>query len=130
MTPDARFALASLATQALPLLLAVSMQWLPRPRHAGLRALLAVAAAWTLSVFLASEVYNPAGIDAGHARGEHFPEARYDNNTVVGQMVFGWFGPTVTLLVARIFGLWREAWRTRRARSSAVARHDASRGSR
>jgi hypothetical protein len=68
MTPDSRFALASLATMLLPPLLAVSLWGLSRPRLALFRALLAVAAAWALSVVLTSEVHNPAGIAAATRR--------------------------------------------------------------
>lgn len=105
MTPEVRFALASLLTMMLPILIALGSWRLGRPRHALLRALLAIAAAWALSIVMTSEVYNPAGIAAAHARGEHFPENRYDNNTVAVQILSGWFPPLIALLVARFAAL-------------------------
>jgi len=124
MTPDARFALALLLTRGLPTLLAAVWWWLGRPRHAVLRGGLAIGTAWALSVVLTSDVYNPAGIAAGHARDEHFPEGRYDNNTIVVAIVGGWVNPVIAVLVARIVGLCRTEWRAWRARRLNAARTD------
>jgi hypothetical protein len=52
-------------------------------------------------------LYNPAGIAAGHALGQDFPEARYDNNTSSIAIMFGWLGPTVlVVVVVGIRSLW------------------------
>lgn len=129
MTPDAMFSLASRLTTALPILLALCLWWLGRPRHAVLRALLAVGAAWVLSIVPTSEIRNPAGIAAAHARGAHFPEIHYDNNAIVVALVFGWFNPVIALLIARIVGLCGTEWRESRAQRLNAVRTDPRRAS-
>ena len=59
------------------LLLAIAMPvaicLLPRPRSALARAAIAIVLGWVAAVLYAGLVVNPAGIEAGHAAGEHFP---------------------------------------------------------
>lgn len=71
---------------------------LPRPRRFWLRGVIAVLANWLSTVLFTAYVYNPAGIAAGHAAGEHFPEGSYDNNTVGIAIFFGWICPTMLVL--------------------------------
>jgi len=61
------------------------------------RVLIAVAVSWIVAVLYAGLVVNPVGIAAGHAAGEHFPEARYDNNTIASAILGGWLAPLVAI---------------------------------
>jgi hypothetical protein len=83
------------------LLLAIAMPvaifLLPRPRSALARAAIAIVLAWVAAVLYAGLVVNPTAIEAGHAAGEHFPEARYDNNTIASAILGGWLFPLLSV---------------------------------
>ena len=87
--------------------LVIAVLALPWPRRFWVRCLAAVLVSWLCTVLFTLFVYNPSGIAAGHAMGQHFPEGQYDNNTAGIAIVFGWFCPTV--LVA-IFAGFRYLW--------------------
>lgn len=87
---------------------------LPRPHRFWLRGMMAVFVSWLSTVLFTAYVYNPAGIVAGHAAGEHFPEGQYDNNTVGIAILFGWLCPTVLVLIfAGIHFAWLRIRRER-----------------
>jgi hypothetical protein len=88
---------------------------LNRPRRSIVRALLAVSVAWMTDIAFTAFFYNPAGIAAGHAAGAHFPEARFDNNTIATAIIGGWFFPS---LVVAVLALWRRT----QSRKSTVSR--------
>ena len=82
-----------------PSLAAVGWSWCLRfPRNAILRGTFAVLLGWLLSVALHSFAYNPAAIALAHANGEHFPEARFDNNVVAVQILTGWLLPALSVI--------------------------------
>jgi hypothetical protein len=103
MTPELRLKLAGLMNVALPMALAVRLYSLGVPQKAVPRALLAVVISWAFSIMFTALVYNPAGIAAGYARGEDFPEARYDNNKIAIQFFFGWAYPSLAIFAAWMF---------------------------
>lgn len=102
MDAIATFELVTLLREALPLALALSISLAPSPRHRGLRAILAVLIAWITSVLYVGAIYNPAGIAAGNTLGEHFPENRYDNNTIASTMLGGWIEPTLCVIALTV----------------------------
>lgn len=114
MDPIAIFELVTLLDTALPLAIALSISAAPLPRHRGARAILAVLIAWIASVLYVGAIYNPAGIAAGHALGEHFPENRYDNNTIASTMLGGWIDPTLCVVFLAIVRLVRREDRKHR----------------
>ena len=80
---------------------------IPRPRRFWVRCLTAVFAGWLCTVLFTTLSYNPSGIAAGHALGQHFPEGRFDNNTSSIAIFFGWLWPAI--LVAAFSGV-RFGW--------------------
>lgn len=97
-----KFELVSLARELLPILMTLLLATLPFPRATTIRFALAVIAAWTASVFYVVGVYNPTGIEAARALGEHFPEGRYDNNTIASTLLGGWMMPTACVAALSI----------------------------
>jgi hypothetical protein len=63
---------------------------------------LAIIAGWLAFVLMTALVYYPAGIAFGHAAGEPFPEARFDNNTVAAAFLSGWIYPALMCLVVGV----------------------------
>lgn len=57
---------------------------------------------WIASIRYVGAIYNPAGIAAGHAPGEHFPEARYDNTTIASTMLGGWIDPALCIIALAV----------------------------
>jgi len=55
---------------------------------------------------------NKVRIAAGHFKGAHFPEAQYDNNTVVVALVAGWIGPAIVVSIMGAFRAMRSEQRT------------------
>ena len=102
MDAIATFKLVTLLREALPFALVLSISAAPFPRRRGMRAILAVLIAWIASVIYTEAIYNPAGIAAGHALGEDFPENRYDNNTIASTILGGWIHPTLCVVVLAI----------------------------
>ncbi len=105
MDEIATFELAISLRTALPLAIVLSVWLAPFPRHRGIRAIIAVLTAWIASVIYVEAIYNPAGIAAGHALGEHFPENRYDNNTIASTVLGGWIQPTLCVILLAIIRL-------------------------
>ena len=99
-------ALQTMAPWVAPLvaLLALLLPW---PRRFLRRSLLAVALGWGAFVAFTLLLYNPAGVAAGHSLGQHFPEVRYDNNTVGITLFFGWLPPA---LAVGLYALARQGW--------------------
>ena len=60
-----------------------------------LTTFVAVLVSWSVLVLLMIYVYNPIGILAGHEIGTHFPESKFDNNTIGPVIFFGWLSPTL-----------------------------------
>jgi hypothetical protein len=102
MDPIATFELVTLFDTALPLVLVLSISLAPFSRNRGMRAILAVLIAWIASVIYVGAIYNPAGIAAGHALGWHFPENRYDSNTIASTILGGWIQPTLCVIVLAV----------------------------
>jgi hypothetical protein len=115
----------TVACWLVPPVVAIALSvWLPFPRNAVLRCLAAIIVAWVLSVLLVALVYNPAAIALGHANGEHFPEARFDNNTVAVQLLAGWFVPAISVAaVASILALRRFLVARRRTHTQSSGEH-------
>ena len=99
MTAESIFLVVSALRLTLPCAIAAAVLFLPWPRNAAVRCIFATMLAWAFSVFYAILVYNPAGIAYGHEQGMHFPEAAYDNNTVVSMLIGGWSFPVTTIAV-------------------------------
>jgi hypothetical protein len=93
-------------TWLLPVLV-LAVLAIRRPRKFWLRCIIAVLIGWIYTVLFTLFVYNPAGIAAGHALGEHFPENRYDNNTSGIAIVFGWLLPAIYTAAAAVL---RAVW--------------------
>lgn len=107
------FGWISIGAAVLPAAVAAGLfLWLPVRSLYG-RLSVAVVAAWILAVAYTMYVYNPAGVLAGHEQGVHFPEARYDNNTITVALLAGWFWPLIAVLIV---WLARRVFRTRRGR--------------
>jgi len=115
MDAAAKFDLVSLLGVLLVPAVVLAVLALPRPRRFWIRCQLAILASWLCTIFFMSLIYNPAGIAAGEAAGQHFPEASYDNNTVAIVLMFGWFCPSVVVALIASFRLF---W-SRRHRSAA-----------
>lgn len=64
--------------------------------------MVAVVIAWIASAIYTGAIYNPAGIAAGHALGWHFPENRYDNNTIASTILGGWIDPTLCVIALAV----------------------------
>ena len=73
-------------------IVALAARW---PRTFSLRCFVAIMIGWFYTALFTIYIYNPAGIEAGHAVGMDFPENHYDNNTTGLTMVFGWLGPAI-----------------------------------
>ncbi len=96
------FELVSLLRTALPFAIVILISATPFPRHRSIRAMVAVVIAWIVSVIYTGAIYNPAGIAAGHALGWHFPENRYDNNTIASTILGGWIDPTLCVIALAV----------------------------
>jgi len=86
----------------LALGLPLAIFFLRSPRSTPGRACLAVGVAWVAGIVYAAFVENPAGIAAGHAAREHFPEARFDNNTIASAIAGGWVIPVLVVGIAAL----------------------------
>lgn len=88
--------------QLLPLVIIISaVYFLPSNKSYFFKASVGVVIAWASLVIYTIYIYNPVGIAAGHESGMHFPESKYDNNTIAPMIFFGWLSPT-----AIAFGLF------------------------
>ena len=107
MDPVTNFSyIQTLGTLLVPIVVAAALA-LPQPRQFWIRCVIAVLLSWLCTVIFILYLYNPAGIAAGHALGQDFPEVRYDNNTSGIAIMFGWLCPTVIVaVVAGIRFLW------------------------
>lgn len=113
MTSKLLLDVVTLGSFALPLSLALILAALPHPRPPIARAVVAITAAWVVSVAYTIYLYNPAGIAAGHELGWDNPEMRFDNNTVASQLLVGWIYPSI--IVALFFAVRSARWRRRAA---------------
>lgn len=108
MTNVEIFRIVDVGRFILPSMLSLLIFWFAsRPVNTGARAATAIVPGWILTFLYTIYVYNSAGIAAGHEQGMHFPENRYDNNTVSVALIAGWFYPAFTVLV---FITARKAW--------------------
>lgn len=108
MNPVSQFSYVdALGTWLIPILV-IALLASPRPRRFWIRCVIAVLAGWLCIVLFTLLVYNPSGIAAGHALGQHFPEGRYDNNTAGIAIFFGWLCPTVLVAIFAGIRFW---WR-------------------
>jgi len=104
VTPEVIYTIASIGQFTVPCTVSAAIFLLNRPRSSFVRAVLAIIVAWAADIAFTAFFYNPAGIAAGHAAGVHFPEARFDNNTIGTAILEGWLLP---LLVVVLLALWR-----------------------
>jgi len=102
LTPDRILTIVNVGYFVLAFAVPVGIFLLPRPRNEFGRAAIALIFTWAATVFYAGLVVNPVGIAAGHAVGEHFPEARYDNNTIASAMIGGWLAPLISIVAVAI----------------------------
>jgi hypothetical protein len=100
MDATTQFDIVAALSWILPIVLSIGLFLAPRPRNSWLRGILAILLTWFVLVVYTSEVYNPAGIAAGHEQGLHFPEGHFDNNTVAVMLMAGWALPLLSVLVA------------------------------
>lgn len=98
MTAQQLFQIAGFGSVALPLAVAIALTLLPYPRRPFVRGVIAILAAWAISVFYAGLVYNPLGIAAAAAQGVHASKMRYGNNTIAVQLMAGWVLPAISVL--------------------------------
>jgi hypothetical protein len=118
MPTEQSFEIALWLSIFVPISITGALFVMPRPRRASLRALLAILAGWIAFVLMAVLVYNPARIAFSHAAGEHFPEARFDNNTIATAVLGGWVYPALMCLVValvRVISARIQRWRKQRA---------------
>ena len=107
MTPATEFDLVNLLGILLVPAIVFGVLALPRPQRFWIRCLIAVLASWLCTILFTSFIYNQAGISAGQAAGQHFPEMNYDNNTVGIAIMFGWFYPAILVSVIMVIRyLW------------------------
>ena len=104
MTPEAIFTVASIGRFSVPCTVSAAIFLLDHPRRSIVRAPFAITVGWMTDIAFTAFFYNPAGIAAGHAAGAHFPEARFDNNTIATAIIGGWLAPS---LVVALLALWR-----------------------
>jgi Na+/proline symporter len=104
MSATTQFEIVGAILWLFPIVLALGIYFAPRPKLAVLRGLLAIFASWIALIAYTIYVYNPAGIAAGHEQGTHFPEGRFDNNTVAVMVLAGWVFPLVSVLFAALVG--------------------------
>ena len=98
MTDIQIFKIVQILWFALPMATAIIVYViLPVKLSKSIRALLGVMCGWLIAVVLTIAVYNPSGIAAGYEAGLHFPESKYDNNTIAVSVVTGWFYPLLAL---------------------------------
>jgi hypothetical protein len=102
LTPERLLTLVNIGGLLPAVALPVAIFLSPLPRSTLGRVCLAVALGWVAVVLYAGFVVNPVGIAAGHAAGEHFPEARYDNNTIASALIAGWLAPLLSIGVVAL----------------------------
>ncbi len=84
----------------LPVVIVVSaVYFLPSNKGYLFKASIGIAITWVSLVLYTIYVYNPVGISAGYESGMHFPESKYDNNTIAPILFFGWLSPTAIALI-------------------------------
>jgi len=101
------FQIVSVGFITLPCILALGLFIFPWPKRASFRAATSIAAAWLAAIIYTIFLYNPAGIAASVEQGVHFPQARYDNNTIACTILVGWLYPALAILG---FSLLRRVW--------------------
>jgi hypothetical protein len=130
MTSTELFHWVILGWYILPCAAAVAVLiWVP-VKSSYIRSAIAVAIGWILAVTYTMYIFNPAGIAAGYEQGVHFPENRYDNNTISATILSGWLYP---LLVVAFYFLMRWTFRlvgARRGASNSKFKPDSPDGAR
>ena len=97
------FQIVEVTTVLLPIVFVVmAVYFLPSGWRFATKALHGMVISWLALILFNFYIYNPVGIAAGHEVGMHFPEARYDNNTIATALLFGWFPPLFWSLVLYI----------------------------
>src|SRR5687767_10151107 len=123
MTAVQKFDIISSVSMLLPATLTLALVHLsPIPRHAGMRALVSILVPWVALMCFNMFILNPAGIAAGNEVGEHFPEARFDNNTIASALPGGWLLPTI---VVGIYFLGRRSMRAQQTTQERRAQENA-----
>ncbi len=98
MTASQKFEMVASLGQLLPVVLTLMvMHFSPVPRGVGFRAFVSILIAWIAFVCYTGLVYNPAGVAAGHEAGAHFPEVKFDNNTIASALLGGWLVPAAVI---------------------------------
>jgi hypothetical protein len=103
VSTEQAFTAACILSLSAPAVIAATFSLLRWPQSALVRWPLAVLVGWALGLLLVVYAYNPAGVALGIEKGEHFPENRYDNNTVAVQVLVGWVLPLVAVAVVSGF---------------------------
>jgi len=106
MDPLTHFSYVEALGAMLVPVVVIAVLALPQPRRFWIRCVIAVLAGWLSTVLFTFFVYNPSGIAAGHALGQHFPEASYDNNTSGIAILFGWLCPTALVAIFASIRFW------------------------
>jgi hypothetical protein len=93
----------------VPIIIFSLLIFWPRLLAHGYRALIGIISSWIFLIIYTIYLYNPAGIAAGHEVGMHFPESRYDNNTIVPALVSGWLYPALLALIYYVgIRVWKQ----------------------
>ena len=103
MTSSELFEIVAFVRNIGPILITLSVLIItPKKLNYLLRALAAIILAWIFIVLFTIYVYNPVGVEMGHEEGMHFPENRFDNNTIASTVLAGWVNPTLVAIVTYV----------------------------
>lgn len=109
MNKREEFELISIGADLFPVLIFLALAFIPKIISHKLRVISGVLISWIFIVLYTIYIYNPAGIAAGHELGVHFPEAKYDNNTISVALIGGWIYPSILAFVyLLVLRLWKK----------------------
>jgi hypothetical protein len=108
LPPDTIFTIAKAGGVLATVGLACILFTRTLPKNRWLRGVLAVAAAWGTGIVYTIYVYNPAGTEAARYGEVHFPENRFDNNTVASAILGGWLAPAIAVSVLACIFAFRD----------------------
>jgi hypothetical protein len=117
LNPDRLLTFANIGAYLISLGLPAAIFLLKTPSSSLPRALIAIISGWVGMVVYITYVLNRVNIAASHAAGEHFPEARFDNNTTAAALIAGWLGPSLAVGIVAV-----ARWTVGRMAASMTAR--------
>ena len=99
MNETDEFTIVRIGMYIFPIIVFVVLFFTPKLIKPKFRAFIGVLVSWVFIVLYTIYIYNPSGIAAGHELGMHFPEGKYDNNTISVALIGGWIYPTILAFV-------------------------------